>query len=198
MKKKTKKGVRCGQIIGLASWEMERDREQKVGDGMWPFHNGISIVWPMEANQQKPEKMLILSEWKYYLKCSSSCEKFRILLSCFICIFEAESFSWKALQATEKCSKVFLRLGSVRYCNIHRVCQSQSCAGVCHEKVLRIYFLRRNLVILFPPIIGHNLGFTPFHKNVFLWVGQRKIFNMYIYKSVFVYSVATGYVIIQR
>ena len=56
MKKKTKKGVRCGQIIGLASWEMERDREQKVGDGMWPFHNGISIVWPMEANQQKPEK----------------------------------------------------------------------------------------------------------------------------------------------
>ena len=34
MKKKTKKGVRCGQIIGLASWEMERDREQKVGDGM--------------------------------------------------------------------------------------------------------------------------------------------------------------------
>ena len=100
MKKKTKKGVRCGQIIGLASWEMERDREQKVGDGMWPFHNGISIVWPMEANQQKPEKMLILSEWKYYLKCSSSCEKFRILLSCFICIFEAELFSWKALQAS--------------------------------------------------------------------------------------------------
>ena len=48
--------MRCGQIIGLASWEMERDREQKVGDGMWPFHNGISIVWPMEANQQKPEK----------------------------------------------------------------------------------------------------------------------------------------------
>ena len=67
MKKKTKKGVRCGQIIGLASWEMERDREQKVGDGMWPFHNGISIVWPMEANQQKPEKMLILSEWKYLI-----------------------------------------------------------------------------------------------------------------------------------
>ena len=111
--------MRCGQIIGLASWEMERDREQKVGDGMWPFHNGISIVWPMEANQQKTEKMLILSEWKYYLKCSSSCEKFRILLSCFICIFKAKSFSWKVLQATEKCSKVFLRLGSVRYCNIH-------------------------------------------------------------------------------
>jgi len=48
------------------------------------------------------------------------------------------------------------------------------------RKVLRIYFLRRNLVILFPPIIGHNLGFTPFHKNVFLWVGQRKIFDINI------------------
>ena len=31
---KNKKWARCGQIIGLASWEMERDREQKVGDGM--------------------------------------------------------------------------------------------------------------------------------------------------------------------
>ena len=102
----------------------------------------------------------------------------RNLKYCYRALFVSLKQNQKVLQATEKGSKVFLRLGLVRYCNIHTVCQSRSCAGVCHEKVLRIYFLCWNLVILFPPIIGHDLGFTPFHKNVFLWVGQRKIFSM--------------------
>ena len=83
----------------------------------------------------------------------------RNLNYCYRALFVSLKQNQKVLQATEKGSKVFLRLGLVRYCNIHTVCQSRSCAGVCHEKVLRIYFLCRNLVILFPPIIGHDLGF---------------------------------------